>query len=168
MGRRPAARTARATEILVPSRTRQRQAVSAGGIVHRTDGGGIQVALCGRTRHGTWNLPKGTPGAGESLEQTALREVREETGLEVVIEEPLGYIEYWFTQPNDAARSHKRVYFYLMRCTGGSTGAHDPEFDEVRWFPVADALHTLTFPNEASVLRRAMDALAARGPTHGG
>ena len=61
-------------------------AVSAGGVVYRRGPRGIEVVLCGRTEDGVWGLPKGTPSPGESLEQAAVREVTEETGLQVAIE----------------------------------------------------------------------------------
>ena len=134
-------------------------AVSSGGVVYRVRDGGVELALCGR-RTGLWALPKGTPDAGETLEQTALREVREETGLEVEIEAPLGHIEYWFTVPD--GRVHKRVYFYLMAPRGGSVDDHDPEFDVVEWFPAAAAPATLTYPSEAEVVGRALQALASQ------
>ena len=70
--------------------------VSAGGVVYRLTNGEIEAVLCGRSDPLRWSLPKGTPDKGESLEETALREVREETGLEVVIEAALGNINYWF------------------------------------------------------------------------
>jgi 8-oxo-dGTP pyrophosphatase MutT (NUDIX family) len=133
------------------------QAVSAGGVVYQHEAGEIRLALCGRIRNSTWNLPKGTPDPGESIEETALREVREETGLEVDIEQPLGEIEYWFTHPPE--RVHKRVHFFLMRKTGGSLDDHDPEFDVVEWFSADQALISLTFATEADVVRRALDAL---------
>lgn len=134
-------------------------AVSAGGVVYEEREGDVMVALCGRLRTGLWALPKGTPDGAESLEQTALREVREETGLDVEIAASLGHIEYWFTR--DAERIHKRVYFYLMRPCGGSFDDHDPEFEVVRWASAAEALDTLTYPSEREVLRRAMQALGA-------
>ena len=139
------------------------QAVSAGGVVCEEHEGGVMVALCGRLKTGLWALPKGTPDGAESLEETALREVREETGLAVEIAASLGHIEYWFTR--DAERIHKRVYFYLMRPCGGSFDDHDPEFDVVRWVSPADALDTLTYPSEREVLRRAMAALGAEEAT---
>ena len=137
-----------------------REATSAGGVVYREDEGALQVALCGRKRSGTWNLPKGTPDDGETIEQTALREVQEETGLEVEIEEPLGHIEYWFTR--EATRFHKRVHFFLMGERGGSMDLHDPEFDVVEWFPALQALRALTFETEATMVRKAIEALSKR------
>ena len=137
--------------------TRVMQAVSAGGVVCVEQDGAVQVALCGRLKSGLWALPKGTPDHGESLEETALREVREETGLDVEIAEPLGHIEYWFTR--DAERIHKHVHFYLMRPCGGSFDDHDPEFDVVQWASPEEALSMLTYPSEREVLRRAMAAL---------
>jgi 8-oxo-dGTP pyrophosphatase MutT (NUDIX family) len=136
---------------------RVKEATSAGGVVYRDEEGSLLFALCGRTCTGTWNLPKGTPDDGETLEQTALREVREETGLEVEIEAPLGEIEYWFTRSSE--RFHKRVHFYLMGERGGSFDDHDPEFDVVEWFPAVQAAGTLTFPSEAEVVRRAIETL---------
>jgi len=130
------------------------EAVSAGGVVYRRQQGDLFVALCGRTRSRTWALPKGTPDAGETIEETALREVREETGLEVEIEAPLGEIEYWFSRSSE--RIHKRVHFYLMGERGGRFEDHDPEFDVVEWFSATDALDNLTYPTEAEVVRRAL------------
>ena len=138
------------------------QAVSAGGVVCEEHEGGVMVAVCGRLKTGLWALPKGTPDSGETLEETALREVREETGLSVEIAAPLGHIEYWFTR--DSERIHKRVYFYLMRPCGGSFDDHDPEFDIVRWVSAVEAHDTLTYPSEREVLQRAMAALDAGEP----
>ena len=139
--------------------TRVAQAVSAGGVVCEERDGDVMVAMCGRLKTGLWALPKGTPDRGETLEETALREVQEETGLSVEIATPLGHIEYWFTR--DGERIHKRVYFYLMRPCGGSFDDHDPEFDVVRWASAMEAFDTLTYPSEREVLQRAMAALDA-------
>ena len=133
---------------------------SAGGVVYRVEDGRVDLALCGRIDSGTWSLPKGTPDEGESVEETALREVREETGLEVVIDEPLGQIEYWFTKPD--AKVHKRVQFYLMAARGGSTDDHDPEFDIVSWFPAQDAVRRMTYATEADLARKAIEVVSKR------
>ena len=108
-----------------------------------------------RQRDGvSWTLPKGTPDGAETVEQTALREVTEETGLEVHILAPIGAIDYFFTQ--DGERIHKTVHFFLMEPTGGSLEQHDHEFDDVRFFPVAEALTLLTFPTERQLVEQAL------------
>ena len=136
--------------------------VSAGGVVYKTSNGSIELVLCGRTRAQTWSLPKGTPEPGESMEQTALREVREETGLDVELQRPLGSIKYWFVRPGDRVRCRKTVHFYLMSPTGGSTDLHDPEFDDVRWFPAAEALRLLTYANESRIAEEALAQIDAQ------
>ena len=137
--------------------------VSDGGVVHAIHGGAVKFVLCGRRKPQTWSLPKGTPEFGESIEQTALREVREETGLQVALQNPLGAIKYWFVRSSDGVRCRKTVHFYLMSPTGGSTDSHDPEFDDVRWFPAAEALHLLTYSNESRIAQKALEQLEA-GP----
>ena len=74
-----------------------------------------------------------TPELRETLEETAIREVTEETGLKVSLEAPIDFIRYWFVRPDDGVRCHKTVHFYLMSAVGGSLDDHDHEFDEVRW-----------------------------------
>lgn len=135
--------------------------VSAGGIVYRRGGDQTEIVLVGRPSVGLWGLPKGTPDAGETLEQTARREVTEETGLAVAIERKVGEIEYWFVRAELGKRFRKRVHHFLMAPTGGDTADHDAEYDEVRWFPASEAVHRLTFANEAEMLRRALALLQA-------
>jgi 8-oxo-dGTP pyrophosphatase MutT (NUDIX family) len=133
---------------------RHRRATAAGGVVLRHGDHGPEVALLGRVNDGSWVFPKGTPAAGESLEQTALREVREETGLDVRILCPLGAMEYSFQASGE--RVHKVVHFYLMEPTGGDPSLHDAEYDEVRWVAVPDARRMLTFETYRDVLDRAL------------
>ena len=124
------------------------------------DNTGTREICLGRRRRSlgrngtTWTLPKGTPSDGESTEQTALREVGEETGLEVRIVAPVGAIEYFFTQ--DGKRIHKTVHYFLMEQTGGSLDAHDHEFDEVRWVPVDEARTLMTFDTERQIVEDAL------------
>ena len=134
--------------------------VSAGGVVYRKVDGEIETVLCGRDNPVRWSLAKGTPDPGETLEQTALREVREETGLEVEIEEPIQSIDYWFSDRESDVRYHKTVHFYLMNTVGGDTNQHDPEFDVVQWFVFGEALQTLAYTNEADVLRKALELIS--------
>ena len=136
--------------------------VSSGGVVCRHKEGRLETVLCGRSEPVRWSLAKGTPDPGETLEETALREVREETGLEVELEEPLGSIEYWFADRENDVRYHKTVHFYLMSPVGGNIDQHDPEFDVVQWFEVDEALDAMAYGNEAGVLRRAVNVIKTR------
>jgi 8-oxo-dGTP pyrophosphatase MutT (NUDIX family) len=133
--------------------------VSAGGVVYRrsAEEGPVEVALVGRLRPKRWALPKGTPEVGETLEGTAVREVGEETGLLVRIEQPLDQIHYWFVW--GGVRHSKTVHFYLMQMVGGDTANHDGEYDVVEWFPIAEALRRLSYPNEARVVDKAQQVL---------
>ena len=144
------------------AKSRVETPVSAGGVVYQKNGGQVETVLCGRSQPVRWSLAKGTPDAGETLEQTALREVREETGLEVEIDSPLGSIDYWFADRDKDIRYHKTVHFYLMVAVGGNTDRHDPEFDVVQWFKAEDALQCLAYANEVKVLRRALILIAGR------
>jgi 8-oxo-dGTP pyrophosphatase MutT (NUDIX family) len=146
------------------ARLRRATATSAGGIVVRTIAG-IPHLVAGRRRRerdgGSWTLPKGTPNPPETLEETALREVAEETGLEVRILAPIDRIEYEFVQ--GGAKIHKTVHYWLMEPIGGDLAGHDHEFDEVRWVPLADAPGLLTFETERSLVERAKGILAGAG-----
>jgi 8-oxo-dGTP pyrophosphatase MutT (NUDIX family) len=138
------------------ARLREGVATSAGGIVIRDVDGRPQlvVGVRRRDRDGlTWTLPKGTPKPGETLEETAVREVEEETGLEVAVTAPLGSIEYWFVQRG--TRVHKTVHYFAMEPTGGDLSRHDREFEQVSWVDLADVPTTLTFETERDLVARA-------------
>jgi 8-oxo-dGTP pyrophosphatase MutT (NUDIX family) len=141
---------------------RTERITSAGGVVFRNENGQREVLLCGRSSDGLWALPKGTPEEGESLEETALREVREETGVEVESEAVIGEIRYWFSRPQEGVRYYKTVRHYLFRPVGGDPSLHDHEFDDVRWFPVQEGLKLLTYRNEVRILRQALDLAEER------
>ncbi|MDE0824337.1 MAG: NUDIX hydrolase [Dehalococcoidia bacterium] len=144
------------------AKSRVETPVSAGGVVYQMNAGRLETVLCGRSQPVRWSLAKGTPDPGETLEETALREVREETGLEVEIDGSLGSIDYWFADREKEVRYHKTVHFYLMIPVGGATDQHDPEFDVVQWFDAKQAVKTLAHANEANVLQRALDLIAER------
>jgi 8-oxo-dGTP pyrophosphatase MutT (NUDIX family) len=139
------------------------RATSCGGIIVRRLDAEPELVLGRRNRDDnrvTWSLPKGTPAAAESPEETALREVAEETGLEVRIVEPVGPIQYFFTQ--GGRRIHKTVHYYLMEATGGDLTAHDHEFDEVRWVPAGEAHALMSFPTEREIVDHALTLSATR------
>jgi 8-oxo-dGTP pyrophosphatase MutT (NUDIX family) len=146
------------------ARLRSALATSAGGIVVSTehDRPSLVVGMRRRSRDAvTWTLPKGTPDPGESLEETALREVTEETGLEVRIVEPLAAIEYMFVQ--GGARIRKTVHYFLMEPTGGDLSRHDVEFERVRWVPFDEAGSLLSFATERELVAAAAARLTGKG-----
>jgi len=138
--------------------------VSAGGVIYRKNGGKIEIALIHvRNR---WGLPKGHVEEGESIETTALREVREETGLEGKVVRKLGDIRYAYrdkTKTGEPVRIYKRVYFFLLRYTKGEVQAQDHEVDETRWFPIEEAIQNLKFATERTMVHRAWNALTGEG-----
>ena len=146
------------------ARLRSATATSAGGVVIRYQGSVPQFVVGSRRRERdsrTWTLPKGTPNAGETTEQTALREVTEETGLEVRITGPLDSIEYWFVQ--GGTRIHKTVHYFLMEPVGGDLARHDHEFEEVRWIGFHEAAGVLTFETERALVAKAAATLEFSG-----
>lgn len=139
--------------------------ISAGGVVYRRTSDGIALCLIA-TKNGTrWQLPKGKQEPGETLAETAAREVAEETGLVATVGPQIDKIELWFmgTHEGQPVRHHKIVYLFLLAFESGSTRNHDREVDEARWFPAAAALEHLTFPSERRAASRALALLAEDG-----
>jgi len=149
------------------ARLKQATATSAGGIVIRFDGSSPQLVVGKRLRERdgvTWTLPKGTPHPDETTEETALREVGEESGLEVDIVRPFDSISYSFVQGR--TRINKTVHYFLMVATGGDLMHHDHEFAEVRWIRFDEAATLLAFETERALVARA--GLAATDGTFPG
>src|SRR5438105_4186887 len=119
-------------------RLKNAEAMSAGGVLYRRGERGYQVVLVGRSAQGTWGLPKGTPDEAESIEQTAMREVAEETGIKPRLVDTIGSIRYYFVARS--TRFHKVVHFFLMEEAGGSVDQHDHEYDLVQWFDLDEAI----------------------------
>ena len=149
---------------------------SAGGVIVRHGDGGVAVCLIGRRQRASpgqrpragatppplvWCLPKGHVEPGESLAETALREIAEETGLRGRIRGELGAIDYQFIAPEDGRRYAKTVHYFLCEYVDGATHAQDREVEEARWLPLETALAQLTYANERRILARARDLLAA-------
>ena len=163
-GRPPPGRRAGAV-----ARRRSVTATSAGGIVIRHESGRAWLVVGSRRRDRdgwTWTLPKGTPKPGESREETALREVTEETGLAVRITAPFESIEYSFVQGGQ--RIHKTVHYFLMDAIGGDLAGHDHEFEQVRWITFAEAGSMLSFETERALVARAAEAIGEVASSSGG
>jgi ADP-ribose pyrophosphatase YjhB (NUDIX family) len=138
--------------------------ISAGGVVYTMESGKVMVCVIKTSPQGYWQLPKGLVDKGESLEEAAVREVREETGLEGKLEGLIDKIEYWFwlEEEGKKVRHHKMVYFYLMKYVKGSPQDHDQEVDEARWFSCEEALGKVSFKSEKEIVQKARMMLHER------
>lgn len=154
-----------------PERLRTVHETSAGGLVIDGIDGPKErqvAALIGRIdRRGRmlWSLPKGHIEMGETAEQTAIREVAEETGIEGSVLAALGSIDYWFV--TEGRRVHKTVHHYLMRFLGGELSDEDMEVTEVAWVPLRDLPSRLAYADErklAKVAGELIDKLHTDGP----
>jgi 8-oxo-dGTP pyrophosphatase MutT (NUDIX family) len=130
---------------------------SAGGVIYHERAGDLWVALIATRGGKVWGLPKGQIEKGEKPLDAALREVMEETGLSGDPVADLGHIEYWYRDSNSQVLHHKWVQYYLLRYVSGDVAEHGWEVDEARWFPIDEALDTVSYENEREVLSRARE-----------
>ncbi|MBI2229807.1 MAG: NUDIX hydrolase [Deltaproteobacteria bacterium] len=134
--------------------------VSAGGVIYRRRDDQVEVALIHTGKR--WGLPKGHVEAGERVEETAVREVREETGLLGKLDRKLGQIAYTYRgkfRNGRPIRVAKRVTFFLLEYVEGEVHSHDYEVEEARWFALDEAYTKLSFATEQKMMRRARRAI---------
>jgi len=128
----------------------RRPVQAAGGVVlRRLDGGPVEVALIHRPAYDDWTLPKGKLNAGETHEEAAIREVKEETGLDVHLGDPAGRVNY-----RDRKGRPKVVRYWTMRPAGRTDAEFVPndEVDRLRWVPLAEAGPALTYAHDREIL----------------
>jgi mutator protein MutT len=153
------------SEYIVMSNYTTQDQVSAGGVVYRNMDGRIDVALIHTTmsdKH-RWMLPKGKVEAGESPEEAALREVREETSITAEILQIIDTVEYWYfaARKTGKVRYHKFVHFYLMRYVSGEIVGQAIETNEARWVAIDEAITMLAFDSEKNAVSKAQAMIAA-------
>ncbi|MBF6611782.1 MAG: NUDIX hydrolase [Chloroflexi bacterium] len=134
---------------------------SAGGVVYRQVDQGYEIVIVQRARHDDWSLPKGHIEAGESREQAAVREVREETGLDAHILLPIDEVVYFYRRPKEGL-TRKTVYHYLMRADNYLLGGPNWEVSEVRWIPIDQASSLLTYRKDKEIVSKAEVLLKTR------
>jgi len=128
---------------------------SAGGVVVRKNNNQTEVLICERFSENLIALPKGKPNEGEYEAATAIREVREETGINAIIKNKIKDIFYSFESPNGII--NKKVSFFLMEKIDGEISNHDDEFDKVYWEKWDSALNKLSYQGEKDVLEKAIE-----------
>lgn len=135
--------------------------VSAGGVAFRRADSGIDVAIVSVKPSLRWQLPKGIVDPGETPEVTAVREVREEAGVQTELLELIETVEYWYQrmQYGMQIRFHKFVHFYLLRYLSGDVANHDHEIAESRWVSVEAAIKMLEFKSERGVMEKAREMI---------
>lgn len=147
---------------------------SSGGVIFRNSEKGIEVTLVavnpirkkfsnGAKNKTVWCLPKGIIDKNEDPQVTAVREVKEETGLLGEIVDKIDKTSYWYFLKDENAKVHKTVHFYLMKYKGGSTDKHDWEVDDAQWFPIDEAMEKLAYKGEREILQKAKKMIEERG-----
>lgn len=134
---------------------------SAGGVIYRRNEDGLQIVLISVKNGQAWCLPKGIVDKGETTEKTAVREVREETGLTGRIVDTLGEISYWYYIKGENIKCRKTVHFYLMEYVSGDTAEHDFEVDEAGWFSLEAALGKISYKGDRTMVEKAIARLQA-------
>jgi 8-oxo-dGTP diphosphatase len=134
---------------------------SAGGIVVKKQSGQNLILVCQHSQHHGWVFPKGLIGdkvKGEKKEDTALREVEEETGVRGELVKLLNPTEYWYVF--EGKKIKKKVYYFLMRYVSGDITKHDFEMENVEWLPENEVADKLTYPSDKKVWQEAKKLLA--------
>jgi len=155
MSKKPASPTPSSEKIVT------RDQISSGGIAFRWQDLELEIAIVSAKPSLRWQLPKGIVDPGESPEITAVREVREEAGIETDLLSLIETIEYWYrsTKYGKPVRFHKFVHFYLLSYRSGDVTDHDHEVAEARWVRFEEAMEMLAFKSERKVVEKAKEMI---------
>ena len=139
--------------------------ISAGGVAFRRKDSELEIAIVSVKPKLRWQLPKGIVDPGETPQVAAVREVREEAGVETDLIKLIETIEYWYrsVKYGKPVRYHKFVHFYLLKYRSGEVTNHDHEVEEARWVSFDEALEMLDFKSEREVVEKAREMIEAKG-----
>jgi 8-oxo-dGTP pyrophosphatase MutT (NUDIX family) len=140
--------------------------ISAGGVAFRWMNSEPEIAIVSVKPKLRWQLPKGIVDPGESPQATAIREVREEAGVDTDLIKLIETIEYWYrsVKYGKPVRYHKFVHFYLLEFKSGNVADHDHEVEEARWVSFDEALEMLDFKGEREVVEKAHEVIKEMTP----
>ena len=128
---------------------------SAGGVVYRKINKSIGFLIVQHSGHHRWVLPKGWIDPGETKEQTAIREVKEEAGVEAEIRDQLGEITVFYTN-QEKEKVRKTSYFFLMEYKSGNPEKdHGWEVENTTWLSPQEAIKKLDYPGEKKMVEKA-------------
>ncbi len=135
--------------------------ISAGGVAFRWKDSEPEMVIVSVKPKLRWQLPKGIVDPGESPKETAVREVREEGGVETELLSLIETIEYWYRSVKNGkpVRYHKFVHFYLLEYRSGDVSDHDHEIEEARWVSFDEAVEMLEFKSEREVVEKARELI---------
>jgi 8-oxo-dGTP pyrophosphatase MutT (NUDIX family) len=137
---------------------KSRDEVSAGGVVYRRTGDSVEVLIGKDSYYHRWSLPKGWVDKGETHEQAAIREVREEVGVQARVVQRLGEPEKYVYNLH-GVRVFKTVHYFLLEYESGSEQNHDSEMEEVRWLSIDEAIEIVAYKGVKDMLRQARTLL---------
>ncbi len=132
---------------------------SSGGVIFRRINNEIEIVLIAVKNNNIWTLPKGLIDKGERSEDTAIREILEETGLSGSIIDLIGEKSFWFYIKNNNTKCKKTVVYYLLEHTGGDVKNNCWEVDEVKWFPIDAAITKASYKSDKEIIKKAKDLL---------
>ncbi len=133
---------------------------SAGGVVYKFEGDKLKILLIATKNKKVWSFPKGHIEKGEKPTDTALREIKEETGIEGKITDDLGEVSYWFEEKGE--KILKTVKYFLVEYVAGQINPNW-EIDDTNWFSVDESFERITYKTDRDVLKKALEKLYGKG-----
>ena len=132
---------------------------SAGGVIYKKTDNTFEIALIAIKGKTIWTLPKGIIDAGEKTEETAVREIEEETGLTGMVTDLLGQKSYWFFLKDENVKYRKTVTYFLLKHVAGNIKKHCPEVDDAIWIDIDEAIKQLSYKNDRDIVEKAREKI---------